>query len=292
MDLQTQIYPFIEKQLSQWSFAKKNYDNLSLIKTRTFLLPTTKIVLQFNPTRIASTGAKLDAESISKRKCFLCLQNQPAEELSMFWQDYVIQLNPYPIFPNHLVIAHRQHILQDINGHFSELLSVSEQLPNFAVFFNGINCGASAPDHLHFQAAEQNSFPLLVSYDTLEKTPFFKKNGAMTYKILGVFRTVFCIESSEIQSAISHFEYLKRQLFDTKTPMMNLLCSYSAGRWLIFVFPRKKSRPWQYEAPEPQTLMVSPGTAEMSGVVVLPKEEHFQRINLEDIIDIYQQVGL
>lgn len=292
MDLQTQIYSFIEKQLSCWEFAKNNYFNLRQIKTRTFALPKTKIVLQYNPTRIVSTGAKTDSESISKRKCFLCLGNQPAEELSIIEGKYVIQVNPYPIFQNHLVIAHQEHILQDISTHFEEYLSLAQRLPNFALFFNGINCGASAPDHLHFQAAESRLFPILDSYDCLDKTVVFEKNNAVTYKINNVYRTLFSIEATSIDNVHLHFERLMNDLFVSTQPMLNLLCTYVNSTWKILVFPRKQSRPWQYNAPEPQTLMVSPGAAEMSGIFVIPKEEHFMRITLADVIDIYQQVSL
>jgi len=292
MDLQTEIYSFVKKQLSEWKLARNNYENLSQIKTRTFLLQKTKIVLQFNPTRIASTGAKIDAKSIAERKCFLCLGNQPQEELAIFSGNYVVQLNPYPIFSNHLVIAHQEHILQDINEHFAEFLSFAKQLPRFAIFFNGINCGASAPDHLHFQAAEKHSFPLLTSYANLEKTIFSSNANVMVYKINNALRSIYCIETSDVEAACLQFDSLKNQLFGTQQPMLNILCSFSNNTWQIFVFPRKKSRPWQYDAPEPNTLMISPGTAEMSGVFVIPKEEHFLRINLADIIDIYQQVSL
>lgn len=292
MDLQTEIYSFIEKQLSVWKLVRDNYDNLSQVQTRTFLLPKTEIILQYNPTRIASTGAKIDAESIAKRKCFLCLENQPDEELAIVFGNYVIQVNPYPIFPNHLVIAHREHIFQDINEHFLEYLLFAKQLPKFAIFFNGINCGASAPDHLHFQAAEKKSFPLLTSYADLDKTVFLNQKNGVIYKINNVFRSIYCIETFDMKTACLQFDYLKNQLFGTQQPMLNILCSFSEDIWQIFVFPRKKSRPWQYDAPEPNALMISPGTAEMSGVFVVPKEEHFLRINLTDIIDIYQQVSL
>ncbi len=291
MNLQNKIYRLIDEQLNLWELAKTNHENLKQVRTRTFSWTNASVVVQFNPTRIVSTASKTDAVSLAQRKCFLCTANQPAEEIGVKVGNYVVQVNPYPIFPNHLVVAHRQHIEQNIDGHFAELLDFAQQMPDFALFFNGINCGASAPDHLHFQAAPKSSFPILKDVLNAEKTVIFEDVLAKTFQVHNLHRAVFCIESESVEAALKHFERLKNQLFEQRAPMFNVLCAFADGRWLTFVFPRRAARPWQYAAPEPQTLMVSPGTAEMSGVIVMPIEAHFERISPDDVIDIYQQVS-
>ncbi len=292
MNLQNKIYRLIDEQLSSWELAKINHDNLQQVRTRTFTWAQTSVVVQFNPTRIGSTASKTDAASLARRKCFLCTANQPTEEIGVEVGNYIVQVNPYPIFTNHLVVAHRQHIEQNIEGHFAELLDFAQQMTDFALFFNGINCGASAPDHLHFQAAPKASFPILKDFLNAEKTVVSEDVSAKTYQLCNLHRAVFCIESERIDAALLHFEQLIKRIFVNQQPMFNLLCAYTNGRWQTFVFPRRAARPWQYAAPEPQTLMVSPGTAEMSGVIVMPVEAHFERITSDDIIDIYQQVSL
>lgn len=292
MNLQQRVYRLIREQLAVWDEVRNNYANLKAIQQREFVFEHTRVVVQYNPTRIRSTAAKIDEVSVANRKCFLCLEHQPKEEMALLDGNYVIQLNPYPIFDSHLVIAHKQHIVQDVTNHLYELLSFAKQLPDFAIFFNGIGCGASAPDHLHFQAAPRGFFPILSEYAPHRCATLLSSEDCKVYKVERLERSLYVLASAHEEALVKQFTELVSSLFGTETPMFNLLCICSEREWQLLLFPRSKSRPWQYSAErEEERLLVSPGTAEMSGVFVVPCEEHFRRITGADVLDIFRQVS-
>ena len=163
---------FLQQQLSQWDVAYTNYQALQSVKKRVIEAQTGKLIVQYNPARIVSSAAKTDAKSIEARPCFLCTTNRPQEQLQYSYHNtYDILVNPFPIFPEHFTVPHKQHIPQQIRPFFGDMLNLACDFPSYVVFYNGPACGASAPDHLHFQMGNKGFLPIEKEYDTLPKKP-------------------------------------------------------------------------------------------------------------------------
>lgn len=59
--------------------------------------------------------------------------------------------------------------------------------------------------------------------------------------------------------------------------MMNIFGSYYDNNWVITVIPRKRHRPWQYEAEGNDHLLSSPGAADIGGLFITPLEKVSKR---------------
>jgi len=284
------------EQLSNWELARVNYEGLKTVKTKSFSFGDFEVKVQFNPARMGSSGAKVDAKSISERNCFLCEENRPAEQKSVEFGDYEILVNPFPIFPEHFTIPHKKHIPQQIKPYFCDMLQLAKALEDYVVFYNGPKCGASAPDHLHFQAGTKYFLPLINDYKRLKATHALlldEEDNYQFYSLDNYLRTVYCIESDNIMSAENQFDKLYNEWQKSEEePMLNIVCSYEDGIWFTFLLPRANFRPWQYTAEHEKQLLVSPATVELSGIFITPIEKHFERIKEEDIKSILQQSSL
>ena len=292
--LNNQINTLFHEQFSNWELARVNYEGLKTVRTKSFNFGDFEVTIQFNPARIASTGANVDPKSISARKCFLCNENRPKEQQSIDLIDYTLLVNPYPIFPQHFTIPRKEHSDQQIKPYFTDMLELAEALDNYIVFYNGPKCGASAPDHMHFQAGTKDFLPLLTDYIRMKPMHGKLLEEGVNYQLFRLknyLRTVYCIESDTIISAQNIFKnlYIKWQGNSTEEPLMNIVCSYEDGIWYTFIFPRSAFRPWQYTAEDNQQLLVSPATVEMSGIFITPIESHFEKITREDIMSIFEQ---
>src|ERR1035437_1072914 len=286
--LNAQIKFLFNEQVSNWELARVNYAGLKTVRTKSFDFGDFDVKVQFNPARIISSGAKVDAKTITERKCFLCAENRPSEQNGIQLGNYTLLVNPFPIFPEHFTITHNKHIAQQIEGYFVDLLELAKVLNDYVVFYNGPKCGASAPDHLHFQSGTKNFLPLVSDYKRLKITHTELLDEGVNYQMFRLknyLRTVYCIESDNIQSAQNLFEtlYIEWQAEKTDEPMMNILCSFEDGIWYTFILPRAAFRPWQYTAEGDQQLLISPGTVEISGIFITPIESHFERITKEDV---------
>jgi len=294
--LNKQVSILFHEQVSNWELARVNYNGLKTVRTKTFTFDNVQLTVQFNPARIVSSGAKMDAKTIAERKCFLCSANLPAEQKSIDAGNYTILVNPFPIFPQHFTIPRKEHIDQLIKPYFAEMLELAEALDDYVVFYNGPRCGASAPDHMHFQAGTRDFLPLIADYKKLKpghSELIEEGDNYQLYKLKDYLRTVYCIESETISSSEIAFDKLYTEWEDRNgkgiEPMMNIVCSYENNKWYTFIFPRKAFRPWQYTAEEDKRLMISPATIEMSGIFITPIESHFDRITKNDILSILEQ---
>jgi len=298
------VSSLFHEQVSNWELARVNYEGLNTVRTKSFSFGDFAMNVQFNPARIVSSGAKMDAKTIAARKCFLCTENLPAEQKGVDAGNYTILVNPFPIFPQHFTIPRKEHIDQQIKPYFAEMLELAEALDDYAVFYNGPRCGASAPDHMHFQAGTKDFLPVITDYKRMKPTHATIIDEGMNYQLYQLndyCRTVYCIESDSIESAQSLFEnlYTKWQVLPDLSlilskeegiePMMNIVCSFEDGIWYTFLFPRKAFRPWQFTAEGDKQLMVSPATVELSGIFITPIESHFDRITKDDVISILEQ---
>lgn len=288
----------IKDQQFEWELARKNYAGLSSVKTRKLAFDGFEMVVQFNPERIRSSAAKVDKKSIEARPCFLCEKNLPSEQRGIKVLDkYLVLVNPFPIFPEHLTIPQLQHIDQKIEGKFGDMLEISSMLEEFTVFYNGPKCGASAPDHFHFQAGIRRFMPIEFDY---RKGLFFydswMKNDIEIIQWSDYLRTILTLSGRNKEALINEFEsifsLLRESQPDEIEPMLNILCSHYKGRWHVHIFPRKLHRPWQYFEEGEKQILLSPASVDMGGVLITPREEDFNKLTTQDAQDIFEQVCL
>ncbi len=296
--LNTDLSILFNEQVSDWELARANFEGLKTVKTKSFSFGDFEIKIQFNPARIVSSGAKTDAKSIAERKCFLCAENRPDEQKSVDAGEYLILVNPFPIFPEHFTIPHKKHIPQEIKPFFGDMLELAKSLDNYLIFYNGPECGASAPDHMHFQAGTKDFLPLVNDYFRLKATHaelLVESENLQLFSFNNYLRKVYCIESGDIENAKDSFEKLYKHFSlilskeEGTEPMMNIVCTFEKDKWYTFVIPRKAFRPWQYTAVGDEQLLVSPATVEMCGIFITPVEAHFEKITKEDVLSIFEQ---
>ena len=270
---QAKINNLFSEQFSNWELALKNYHALEQVRTKILIVNGLEYKVQFNPARIISSAAKVDVQSIKERKCFLCAENRPMEQNGItFKERYTILVNPFPIFPRHLTIPLIEHIPQRISPHFGDMLDLAQQLDDYIIFYNGPKCGASAPDHFHFQAGNKGFLPM-------------EKNPKMYNAII--------IESNNKEEILNRFKQIDVTLPlvpEDDEPMMNLLVWYETGKWIVCIFPRKKHRPACYSAEGEANLLISPASVDLGGVFITPLEKDFEKITAEDIAGILREI--
>lgn len=287
-------------QKKSWPLLRKNYESLSAVQTRTYEAGGVLVAVQFNPERIKSSSADVSDKAINGRKCFLCLENLPEEQNGLAVNNFILLCNPYPIFAEHFTIVNRNHQPQRINNSFEELLHLSSYLgKNYTVFYNGPRCGASAPDHLHFQAVTKNVMPLERDFDSISSHHTSAAYGNENIKIDVIedgLRRFISFESKDKQalgSAFSIFSNTLEEVYPSEDePMMNIIVSFDQGVWRILLFPRKAHRPQQFFAEGEAKLLVSPAAVDLCGLIITPRKEDFEKITREDIVDIFKQITI
>lgn len=289
------VLSFIESQLSVWDTAKKNFDALADVKVKEFRIGGSTVKVQFNPGRIVSSSAKVDTKSLKERKCFLCEENRPAVQEGLGWGDYTVLVNPFPIFPKHLTIPANRHTDQRICGRIGDMMRLAKELEEFTLFYNGPKCGASAPDHMHFQAGNKGFMPIEHDIENAEKTTVLRSGDVVLERVSGLSHPCFLIETASVVKGECVFERLYSALEIPEgepEPMLNVLCWYEKGLWYIVVFPRKKHRPSCYFAEGDDNILLSPASVDMGGVFITPLEKDFEKITADDIRKILDEVCL
>ncbi len=285
-------------QLKDWELAGKNYNQLDKVLTRSLGFEGYEIIIQFNPERIRSSSAKVDAKSISERPCFLCSKNRPAEQRGVsFGKSMTVLINPFPIFFRHLTIPSEDHTDQRIRSSFRDMLELVEALPEYVVFYNGPQCGASAPDHLHFQAGNRGFMPIEKDFSDGSLTELISsKDSIGIWKWKGYLRTLLTLKGSDPVTLSSHFNKIFDNLLHIQSsgpePMLNILAYYDSGNWIIHIFPRKVHRPSQFYAEGKDQILLSPAAVDLGGVLIAPREEDFIKILAADVANIFRQVCL
>ncbi|WP_428939037.1 DUF4922 domain-containing protein [Fontivita pretiosa] len=307
-----QSLALLNEQKRSWKLLAENLKSLQAAQTRTYEFEASQVAdasasrapqaavrfvvrTQFNPGRLSSVSAKVDPASVGKRPCFLCADNRPDEQLELPCGDeFVLLCNPYPIFPEHFTIVHRQHRPQRISDSFAAMLRLSQKLGRrYQVFYNGPRCGASAPDHMHLQAADRGHMPIDAEYDRI-KRPLLQCNGASMFVDAGYLRRFISIESENADSVQACFtatyDALRRLTGDEDEPMMNLIVSHERGTYRAVVFPRARHRPSFYFGDDESRLLLSPGTVDLGGLVITPRRQDFDRLTAAHLAEMFQQV--
>ena len=288
-----EVAKLLEGQLQVWDTAKNNFEALKNVKVKELHLGKSTVKIQFNPARITSTAAKVDTKSLKERKCFLCAANRPAVQEEIACDDYTVLINPFPIFPKHLTIPCNDHVDQRIASRIDKMLAIAKDLDEYTLFYNGPKCGASAPDHMHFQAGNRGFLTCEEDVNKGDKKELKKLDGATLYSVEGLSHPFFLIQGTCPSCTKALFDQVYAVLpipEGEPEPMLNILCWYTAEGWNLMIVPRKKHRPDCYYAEGDDNILLSPASVDMGGVFITPLEKDFNKITAEDVAKIYAEV--
>lgn len=290
------ISRFFNRQLEVWTDARHRFRDLKHEETRQF---SDQLKLQWNPARIVSTGAKIDKKTLGERPCFLCDKNRPKEQMSkQIDEKFHLLVNPFPILPVHFTIPARKHQPQLIYKNYGEMHRFISLHSDLMVFYNGPKCGASAPDHLHFQAGTNGILPLQTNWQRLSRnlTDIISLNDEEKISVVRDFIVpAFVIISKSAESDEALFRRLYKampQRGDETEPMMNIISWRKGEEFISVVIPREKHRPEAYFAEGDAQFVVSPGALDMSGLIITPREEDFRKLTEEKALSLLQECGV
>lgn len=290
------ISRFFNRQLEVWTDARHRFRDLKHVETRQF---SDQLKLQWNPARIVSTGARIDKKTLGERPCFLCDKNRPKEQMSkQIDEKFHLLVNPFPILPVHFTIPARKHQPQLIYKNYGEMHRFISLHSDLMVFYNGPKCGASAPDHLHFQAGTNGILPLQTNWQRLSRnlTDIISINDEEKISVVRDFIVpAFVIISKSAESDEALFRRLYKampQRGDETEPMMNIISWRKGEEFISVVIPREKHRPEAYFAEGDAQFVVSPGALDMSGLIITPREEDFRKLTEEKALSLLQECGV
>jgi len=296
MDLSEMAGILIRNQICEWDLAARNYTGLKNVRVRDLDFGNYKIIIQYNPERMVSSAAKVDPASIEARPCFLCQKNLPVQQRFLpIDDDFLLLVNPFPIFPEHLTIPAAIHSEQLILGNFERMLEIASQLNEFVIFYNGPKCGASAPDHLHFQAGIKGFLPIENDTFNVSCCVDIRKVGNVAIAHWPDYARGIITLTSDDRKGLSNcfagiYEQLKAIQPQAHEPMLNILATFNDGVWRIHIIPRTLHRPEQYFETGARRIILSPASVDMGGVFITPRKEDFLKITAGDVTDIFRQV--
>lgn len=288
----------LESQQRTWPDLAEAYESLTRVKTRDIACTGFSVRLMHNPGRMRSSTAPVAEADVQARPCFLCPRHLPApQEAILYREEYLILCNPMPVFPGHLTVSHVEHRPQAVAGQFFVMLRLAADLgEDWTVLYNGPRCGASAPDHLHFQVMPKGRMPIegeMEEGERIEPLAAFDDMPVCTLKDMG--RLVLLLKGDDMAALSAALETLvatlRSRIGIDEEPMMNLAAFHRNGRWRILLFPRSKHRPDVFFREGAGRIVVSPAIVEMGGVIVTPVEGDFERLDRDGIEAIYREVS-
>ena len=309
---QDKIHKFVGDQLSRWPLACDNFRALKNVRVREMEVGGLAVKLQFNPARMISSAAKLNKEDIAKRRCFLCPENRPAEQIMIKFdgrkgKKYHILVNPYPIFPDHLVIAKNRHVDQSIRNRYVDMLDMARKYSRYIFFYNGPKSGASAPDHHHFQATPDGLVPLVNDVEVqigrlsdsdsgaAEMTYLASIQDAHLYHYNKFTTGVYVLRAETVKSAAKLLYRLLdcAEIHEGETePRFNLYSYWKDGEFRSVVIFRSQHRSHHYFSEGPDHLTMSPGCADMGGVFIVPVEQEYEKLTSELLSEMVREVSI
>ncbi len=287
------LLPYVDSlfahQRLNWEAFRVGEAALSDVKTRELHDGDARVIVQSNPGRHKSTHAKVDQASIARRPCFLCPENIPPDEKGIGWGDLVILPNPHPILRRHCTIPSRDHRPQRLSGEIDTLLTLARAVgPEMLAFYNGARCGASCPDHFHFQACDGTGVPVLdelVSAGIADSMP-------VSFSSFGRSMIVYSGEDGDLVETQIRRTIAALPAEEYEEPMFNVIASFCDGRYVAVLFPRSVHRPASYFEQEPVRIAISPAALEMAGILVVAEPDHFDRVDAGVARRIYEEVSL
>lgn len=289
------IRAFFTHQLDTWDDIRQRYEALKHVG----LKQLGHRQLQYNPARMVSTGAQIDRQTIAQRACFLCEKNRPEEQLTIdLGDDFELMVNPFPVLPMHFTIVRKTHVPQTILENYTEIHRLLELFPELFVFYNGPMSGASAPDHMHFQAGIGQELPLMTVLRKLEKEQqvlIKQGNGSSLSMFNSVSFNAFVIKSKAQETEMALFKQLYAAMpvrEGEKEPRMNIVAWRDGSENVIVVLPRDNHRPVCYFEEEDRRMVISPGALDMAGLIITPREEDFNRMSEDKLISILKEVSI
>jgi ribosomal protein S18 acetylase RimI-like enzyme len=289
----------LSEQKKIWKDLQEGYKFLKNVKQRDLDCRGFSVRLQYNPGRIKSTTANLAKEDSNERRCFLCLDRLPDDQKGILYRDqYLILCNPMPVFSPHFTVSHIDHRFQAIAENIDTFLQLTADLGSgWTLLYNGPKCGASAPDHLHFQAAPSGQMP--IEREILEEKRFISMtqvNNVLLHRVRDLGREVIILEGEEAISVAKAFkdllEALKKILTTDEEPMVNIAGFYEKGKYRLVIFPRRRHRPDAFFKEGDAKVVVSPGVIDMGGILITPVEKDFERLDAAAVEGIYKEVSL
>ena len=288
---------FAKEQQESWPLAAAGFEGLGKVGEKQFDFGDFVIKAQFNPERIRSSAAKVDAKSVAERRCFLCMQNLPAEQKAISCGgDFQILVNPFPIFHSHFTIVSAIHTNQLFVPNIGEMLRITRLMEGFTLFYNGPECGASAPDHLHFQAGENGFLPIDRDYESIKNTGelLFSDDSMEIRAFENYLRKMISVQTVSLENGTEIIRFFTEKFHllqpEKSEPMLNVICSFENGKWIIHLFPRKLHRPSHFFAEGDAQILISPASVDFGGVFILPRKVDFDKITAADIAGIFKQV--
>ena len=298
-DFGGRVRALIAQQAASWPMLSAALAGLAQVEVKKFEVRGSEVYAQFNPKRIVSTAARVDPVSIQERPCFLCPENLPPEEKGIACgEDFILLCNPFPVLPHHLVIAARRHTAQLIEGSFAVMLDLAKALgADYFTLYNGPASGASAPDHLHFQAARVGPLPLPAESQSWPRRALSSRTSNLKFEVLVDFRLNLVIARGSDRDRLMRWPGQASRALAEVTgaagePLLNLIVTAEGDVWTVYLFPREKHRPACYYADGDRRLTVSPAAIDLAGVMVVPEAAHFARITAANIAQIYAEVTL
>ena len=254
---------------------------------------------QHNPGRIGSTLAQVKEGATDGRPCFLCASNLPQEQRGILYRgSWMILPNPMPVFPFHSTVAHVRHQPQGMSGNMRAFLGmVSDFGDGWAVLYNGPKCGASAPDHLHFQVIPAGLLPVETEvWSPGRLAPLRTEGGNGLFRAAGLGRQAVVLVGDDPEGTAETFQdflgALQEALSLPDEPMINIVGYRKEGRPVLVVFPRRKHRPDAFFRAGHDRILLSPAVVEMAGVLVTPSETDFKGLDARKVEALFEEVSL
>ena len=294
------VNTLLTEQCTEWEVCGTNYAALETVEVRSTTINGYAFKVQFNPKRIQSSAAKVDPKSIQERKCFLCDQNRPSVQRGIPFtsgqgNEYTILVNPFPIFRKHLTIPSTEHKDQLIAGKIEDMLELAATIDDYLIFYNGPKCGASAPDHFHFQAGNKGFLPIETDMEQLIATKAARIERGVYLLPDALTATIICRsgQPADIAEWFNRF-YAKLAELDRSgaEPMLNILAWKTEEFYYLVVYPRRAHRPTQFFAEGDANILLSPASIDLGGIFITPLEKDFRKLTDADIQDILRQISV
>jgi SpoIID/LytB domain protein len=290
---------YFNRQLYLWDDVRSRYRDLSKAEIRELPTDTIPLSVQYNPSRMGSTGAVINKDAVASRPCFLCGKNRPQIQMHRLVDPgYELLVNPYPILPMHFTIPMCSHQPQAILPMFREMMKLLTRYQELMVFYNGPKCGASAPDHAHLQAGTTGAIPLQREWPRLSrnlKEVVQMGEDAQICVVEDYPCAALAIRAKRVQQSERLFRILYGAMAsgsDDTEPMMNIVSWRQGDDYVSVVFPRAKHRPDCYYHTGDAQFVVSPGALDMSGLFITPRREDFVRMTPEKVVEIMRECAL